>query len=89
MFSVAGGTCLFSNREETVVHAFLECENVTRLLRSNECWIRRVIDRHFKLSDVDKIFGIFPINITVNTVNTIDQANRWHPYISAGEMQAL
>ena len=42
-------TCLFCNGEETVVHAFLECENLI------ECWIRRVIDRQFKLSDVDNL----------------------------------
>ena len=27
-----------------------------------------MIDRHFKLSDVDKIFGTLPMNIKVNTV---------------------
>ena len=58
----------FCNREETVVHAFIECENVVRFWRSIEGWIRRVIDRHVKLSDVDKIFGMLPMNITINTV---------------------
>ena len=61
-------TCLFCNREETVVHAFLECKSVTRLSRSIACWIREVIGRHFKHSDVDKIFGTLPMNIPVNTV---------------------
>ena len=61
-------TCLFCNREETVVHAFLECKHVTRLSRSIACWIREVIDKHFKHSDVDKIFGTLPMNIPVNTV---------------------
>ena len=45
----------------------LECENV-RFWRSIEGWIRRVIDRHVKLSDVDKIYGMLPMNITINTV---------------------
>ena len=27
-----------------------------------------MIDRHVKLSDVDKIFGMLPMNITINTV---------------------
>ena len=27
-----------------------------------------MIDRHFKLSDIDKIFGTLPMNITINTV---------------------
>ena len=66
-------TYLFCNREETVVHAFLECENVTRFWRSIECWIRRVIDRHFKLPNVDTIFGTLPMNITINTVNLAAQ----------------
>ena len=57
----------FCNRGETVVHAFLECENV-KFWRSIAGWIRRVIDRHVKLSDVDKIFGMLPMNITINTV---------------------
>ena len=60
-------TCLFCNREENTVHAFFECENVARFWRSIEDWIitRREIDGHFKLSDVDKIFGTLPINITI------------------------
>ena len=61
-------TCLFCNREETVVHAFFEWENVTRFWGSIECWIRRVIDRQSKLSYLDKIFGVLPMNITINTV---------------------
>ena len=48
-------------------YAFLECKNVARFWRSIEDWIiiRRVIDGHLKLSDVDKIFGTLPINITI------------------------
>ena len=61
-------TCLSCNRKETVVHAFLDCENVTRFWRSIECWIRRVIDRNFKLSYIDKIFGTLRMNNTTNTV---------------------
>ena len=61
-------TCLFCNRGETVVHAFLECENVNRL------WsIRIVIDRNFTVSDVDQIFCTLPINFTINTVNLATQ----------------
>ena len=60
-------TCLFCDRKETMVHAFPECKNVIRLWRSFECWVR-VISRHFKLSDTDKIVGTLPMNITVNTV---------------------
>ena len=53
-------TCLFCNRGEAAVHAFLECENVTRFWRSIECWIRKVIDRQFDLSNLDEIFGTLP-----------------------------
>ena len=63
---VDSSTCLFCNREEIVAYVFLECENVTRSWRNIECWIRRVIERHFRLSDADKIFGTLPISITVN-----------------------
>ena len=60
--------CLFCNGE-AVVHAFLECENVTRFWRSIECWKEeRLIDMHFKLLDVDYIFGTFPMNITISNV---------------------
>ena len=55
------------NRVETVVYAFLECFNVSNLSRSIECWVGRLVDRHFKLSDVDKAFGTLPINITIKT----------------------
>ena len=48
--------------------SMLECENVVRFWRSIEGWIRRVIDTHFKLSDVDKIFGTLQMNITIKTV---------------------
>ena len=46
----------------------LECEHVVRFWRSIEGWIRRVIDRHFKPSDVDKISGTLQMNITIKTV---------------------
>ena len=36
---------------------------------SIECWIRRLIDRHFKLSVADKIVGTLPINITIKQAN--------------------
>ena len=32
-----------------------------------------MIDRRFKLSDEDKIFGTLPINITINTVSLAAQ----------------
>ena len=32
-----------------------------------------MIDRHFKLSDVDKIFDTLQMNITINTVISADQ----------------
>ena len=60
--------CLSCNKEETVPHAFRECENVTRFWRSIAFCIRRSIGKHFKLSDVDKIIGTLPINITISTV---------------------
>ena len=66
-------TCLFCDREEAVAHAFLECENVTSFLRSIECWMRRMIDRQFKLSDVNDNFGTLPMNITLNTVSLAAQ----------------
>ena len=36
-------TCLFCNKEKTVVHAFLECGNVTRFWRKIESWIRGLV----------------------------------------------
>ena len=61
-------TCVFCHREGTVVHAFLRCENVARFWRSMEGLMRRVIDRHFRLSDVDKISDTLPMTITTDTV---------------------
>ena len=60
-------TCLFCKSEERFIMLFLSAKMEADCEGSIECWIRRVIDIHFKFSDVDKIFGNLPMNITTNT----------------------
>ena len=54
---VDGPNCLYCGSEESLIHAFLEYENVTKL-RSMELWLRDVLDRHVNKSEIDKIFWI-------------------------------
>ena len=54
--------------DESLIHAFLECENVTNLWRSLELWLRGAINQHVKISEIDKIFVIDNGDILVNTI---------------------
>ena len=65
---VKGPKCLYCGSEESLIHAFLECENVTNLWRSIELWLREMLNQHVKMSEIDKIFGINNGDILVNTV---------------------
>ena len=60
--------CLYCGIEECLIHAFLECENVTNLWRSIELWLRDALNQHVKISEIDKVFGIINGDILDNTV---------------------
>ena len=50
--------CLFcKTKTETIEHIYIECDNVKSLWRVTEDWVRIVFDAHFKISDIEKIFG--------------------------------
>ena len=44
--------CLYCGNEETLIHAFLECENVTNLWRSIELWLRDALKQRVKISEI-------------------------------------
>ena len=60
--------CLHCREVETIVHTFLECSHVANLWRQVEIWIRKHIDKHAKLSNVEKIFGVQANNLAVNVI---------------------
>ena len=64
--------CLYCRSEESLIHAFLECENVTNLWRSIELWVRYTLNKHVKISEINKkkIFGINNGDIIVNNFSS-------------------
>ena len=65
--------CLYcKNQIDTTIHALIECPETANLWRQAELWLREHIDRHIKISNKEKIFGIpvknnisFQINIFI------------------------
>ena len=50
--------CLFCKTEkETIEHIYIECDNVKNLWKVTEDCVRMINDAHFKISDIEKIFG--------------------------------
>ena len=43
---------------ETIEHAFLYCNTVTKLWKEVETWLRIHVDGHISLNNVDKVLGI-------------------------------
>ena len=55
---VDDSNCLYCGSEESLIHAFLECENVTNSWRSIELWMRGALNQHIKISEIDRILEI-------------------------------
>ena len=50
--------CLFCKIEtEAIAHNCTKCDNVNNLWKVTEDWARMIYDAHFKISDIEKIFG--------------------------------
>ena len=49
--------CLFCDIPETIEHIYLECVNAIQLWSKTENWIKNLGYHHFKISDIEKIFG--------------------------------
>ena len=49
--------CLYCGITETIEHVYLECPNVIDLWQETEGWVKRLHFPHFKISEVEKIFG--------------------------------
>ena len=50
--------CPFCNHiVESIEHAYIECENVKGLWKATENKVRLIYDSHFKIADIEKIFG--------------------------------
>ena len=59
-------SCLHCWEVETIVHVNLECSHVANVWRHVEIWIRKHIDKHAKLSNVERTFGENANNQAVN-----------------------
>ena len=53
---------------ETIIPTFLECSYVANLWGQVEIRIRKHIDKHAQLSNVEKIFGVDADNLAVNAM---------------------
>ena len=60
--------CLFRNREEMAVHDFFITDMLEVGGGALNVLFRIMIDRHFKLSDEEKIVDTLSINITTNVI---------------------
>ena len=49
--------CLYCQGIETIEHVYLQCPNSTNLWRETTLWVRNIYDRHFIISNQEKIFG--------------------------------
>ena len=36
---------------------YIECDNAKNMRKVTEDWVRMIYDAHFKISDIEKIFG--------------------------------
>ena len=61
-------SCLFCKTEtETIEHIYIECDIVKNLWKVTEDLVRMIYDAHFKISDIEKIFG--ENNKSTQTIN--------------------
>ena len=60
--------CLYCGGEKSLIHTFLECENVTNLWKIIEFWLKDALNQHVNLPEIDKISGINYCDILTNTV---------------------
>ena len=49
--------CLFCNQIETIEHVYLECPNAINIWLETENWVKSLHYPHFKISDIEEIFG--------------------------------
>ena len=49
--------CLFCNQIETIEHIYLECPNAIDIWQKTENWVKSLHYPHFKISEIEKIFG--------------------------------
>ena len=55
---VESENCLFcKDQTETIEHIYLQCPNSINLWNETITWVRNIYDRHFIISDQEKIFG--------------------------------
>ena len=55
---VESENCLFcKDQVETIEHIYLQCPNSVNLWNETIKWVRNIQDRHFIISDHEKIFG--------------------------------
>ena len=54
--------------EETIKHAFLECQFVIILWNQIECWCKNITDRMIKINEIEKIFGSNPPDKIIDKV---------------------
>ena len=65
---VPGPSWLHGREVGTIVNAFLKCSRVANFWRQVEIWIRWHKDKHAKISNVEKIFGVQANNLAVNVI---------------------
>ena len=74
--------CLFC-KTETIEHIYIECDNTKSLWKVTENWVRMIYDAHFKILDIETIFGennISPVKqliiVSVKDVTYFKRKNR-------------
>ena len=73
--------CLFCGLTETIEHVYLKCPNVVALWQEIEGWVKSLHFPHFKISEIEKIFGEKYNNhikhiIIISTKDTIYQTRK-------------
>ena len=62
---VGDPNCFYCVSEDSLLHGFLKCENVTSLWRSIELWLRGALNQHYQ--NLIKSFWIHDGDILVDT----------------------
>ena len=47
---------------EIIEHIYIQCENTRQIWNDTEKWVREIYDSHFRISDIEKIFGCMENN---------------------------
>ena len=63
-----GKYCLYCKEKDTQVHALLYCPSTIQLWSNVEKWVRKDIQRHYKMCDWDKVFGKPKSSFIINAV---------------------